>query len=107
MDITGTALGGFGKITGLATAGEGKGSTFCDVKDEIRCCEALEGGGTLGAAIECILGAGSGVNDVAEGVVTVSITLINIHALGPYVWAFKYTSINILNELTCILWLIE
>lgn len=87
MDITGTALGGLGKITGLATAGVGRGSTFCDVKDEIRCCEALEeeGGGTLGAAIECILGVDSGVNDVVEGVVTVSITLINIHALGPYV----------------------
>lgn len=27
-DITGTALGALGKITGLATAGVGKGSTF-------------------------------------------------------------------------------
>jgi len=28
VDITGTALGAFGNITGLATAGVGSGSTF-------------------------------------------------------------------------------
>jgi len=37
VDITGTALGVFGKITGLATAGVGRGSTFCEVKVEMRC----------------------------------------------------------------------
>lgn len=87
MDITGTALGALGNITGFATAGVGKGSTFCDVKVEMSCCEALEGGGTLGAAIKCVFGTDSDVNDVVKGVVTVSITLINIQALGPYVCA--------------------
>jgi len=85
VDITGIALGALGKITGLATAGVGKGSTFFDVKVEMRCWEAFEGGGALGAAIRCVLGVVSAVNVVDEGVVTVSITLISIHALGPYV----------------------
>jgi len=89
VDITGMALGALGRITGLATAGVGRGSTFCDVKVEMRCCEALEGEGTLaGAAIKCVFGVDSVVNVVVEGVVTVSITLINIHALGPYVCAY-------------------
>lgn len=90
VDITGIALGALGKITGLATAGVGRGSTFCDVKVEMRCWVVLAGGGgTLGAAIKCVFGADSAENVVVEGVVTVSITLINIHALGPYVWAYK------------------
>lgn len=87
--MTGTALGALGRITGLATAGVGRGSTFCDVKVEISCCEALDGEGTLaGAAIKCVFGADSVVNVVVEGFITVSITLINIHALGPYVCAY-------------------
>lgn len=91
VDITGTALGALGKITGLATAGVGRGSTFCDVNVEIRCWVALAGeGGTLGAAIKFVFGVDSTENDVVEGVVTVSITLINIHALGPYVCAYKH-----------------
>lgn len=89
VDITGTAVGAFGNITGFATAGVGSGSTFWDVKVEIRCWDKLEGEGTLGAAIKCVFGADSAANVVVEGVVTVSITLINIHALGPYVCAYN------------------
>jgi len=75
------------------------------VKVEIRCWDALEGGGTLGAAIKCVFGADSAAKVVVEGVVTVSITLINIHALGPYVCAYVWTKyyINIQCFYKCML----